>query len=140
MGAAECVCGAGNTTHNEGALRGIGRDAVVWDRIVSDLKSELKIDKEKWHTSSVKLGWSIPLQLKKRNIVYLGPRDGFFLAALALSDKAVTAARKSDLPARVLMVIAEARCYVEGTAVRIEVRNAEDVEAVKKLARIKVEN
>jgi len=72
--------------------------------------------------------------------VYLGPRDGWFLAAFALGDRAVAAAKQSKLPAAVLKMIAEAKRYVEGTAVRIEVKEPSDVAVVKTLARIKVEN
>ena len=93
-----------------------------------------------WHSSSVKLGWSLRLHVKKRNIVCLGPRKGWFLAAFVLGDKAVAVARKSDLPAGVHKMIAEARCYAEGTAVRIEVHDAPDLAVVKMLARIKNEN
>jgi hypothetical protein len=112
----------------------------LWDTLVADLTREFHIDKQEWHTSSVKLGWSLRLQRAKRNIVYLGPRGGFFIAAFALGDKAVAAARKTELPARVLKIIAGAKRYAEGTAVRIEVKSAEDLDAVKMLARIKVEN
>ena len=101
---------------------------------------DLKLDTAEWHSSSVKLGWSLRLQVKKRNIVYLGPRGGCFLAAFALGDRAVAVARKSELPARVIKLIAEAKRYAEGTAVRIEVRDAADVHVVKLLARIKLEN
>lgn len=40
----------------------------------------------------------------------------------------------------VLKIIDEAKRYGEGTGVRIEVHEARDVELVKTLARIKVEN
>jgi len=80
------------------------------------------------------------LSLKKRNIVYLGPREKWFLAAFALSDKAVAAARKSALPAEVLQNIAQAKRYPEGAAVRIEVRKPQDAAIVKTLAKIKIEN
>ena len=80
------------------------------------------------------------MQLKKRNIVYLGPRTGSFMAAFVLGDKAVAVARKSELPAYVLDMIAEAKRYAEGTPVRIEVSKPKHVELVKILAKIKVEN
>jgi len=88
----------------------------------------------------LKYGWSFRLQLKKRNIVYLGPRAGAFVAAFVLGDKAVAVARKSKLPAYVLKMIAEAKRYGEGTPVRIEVSKPADLEPVNILAKIKVEN
>ena len=112
----------------------------LWQHLVTDLEEELKIDAAEWHTSSVKMGWSLRLQAKERNIVYLGPRDGCCLASFILGDKAITAARKSGLGSRVLRLIAESKRYPEGTAVRIEVRSESDLQIVKKLAKIKIEN
>ena len=88
----------------------------------------------------MKYGWSFRLQLKKRNIVYLGPRSGSFMASFVLGDKAIAVARKSKLPVHVLKMIAEAKRYGEGTPVRIEVSKPEDLGPVKILAKIKVEN
>jgi hypothetical protein len=117
----------------------LGGTYSIWQQLVSDLKHELQLDGEDWHSSSVRYGWALRLQKKKRNIVYLAPRAGSFMAAFALSDKAIAAARKSELPAHVLKILADARRYAEGTAVRIEVRGSEDVNAVKILANIKAE-
>ena len=118
----------------------LGKSHALWQDLVADLKSELKLDTSEWHSSSVKLGWSLRLQLRKRNIVYLGPRNGYFLAAFALGDKAVAVVQKSNLPTGVLKIVKEAKRYAEGTAVRIEVRAADDVAVVKTLAKIKLEN
>jgi len=118
----------------------LGPSHELWQDLVADVLRELKLDAAEWHSSSVKLGWSLRLQLKKRNIVYLCPRTGYFLAAFALGDKAVAAARRSNLPAHVLKLINEAKRYAEGTAVRIEVRGADDVAVVKTLAKIKLEH
>ena len=112
----------------------------LWQSLVADLKKELKLDRQEWNSYSVKAGWSLRLQSKKRNIVYLSPRAGSFLASFALGDKAVAAARKSNLPPHVLKIVNAAKRYAEGTAVRIEVRAADDVDAVKALAKIKLEN
>jgi uncharacterized protein DUF3788 len=112
----------------------------LWRDLVTGLRDELAIDTAEWHTSSLKLGWSLRLQRKKRNIVYLGPRDGYFLASFILGDKAIASARKSGLDSHVLKMISESKRYPEGTAVRIEVRSESDLRTVKKIAKIKIEN
>jgi len=117
----------------------LGKGLELWKNLVDDLKREFQLSGE-WHSSSVKLGWSLRLQLKKRNIVYLGPRTGFFVAAFVLGNRAVATARASKLPPHILKEIAEARRYAEGTAVRIEVKTPEDLDVVKKLVKIKIEN
>lgn len=118
----------------------LGQSFPLWKQLVAELKSELNLDGEEWNSSGVKYGWSLRLQLKKRNIIYLGPRSGSFVAAFVLGDKAVAVARKSALPALLLKMIAETKRYAEGTPVRIEVSEQEHLETVKILARIKVEN
>ncbi len=118
----------------------LGESHFLWQDLVADLKHELKLDGDEWNCYSVKAGWSLRLQKEKRNIVYLGPRTGWFLASFILGEKAVTAARKIELPARIMKIIDEAKRYPEGTAVRIAVRDAKDASVVKMLAKIKVEN
>lgn len=68
------------------------------------------------------------------------PREGYFMASFALGEKAVKAAHESDLPISVLKVIDSAKKYAEGRGVRLEVRSAEDVRNVEKLAVIKMAN
>jgi hypothetical protein len=58
--------------------------------------------------------------------------------SFALGDKAVAAARQSGLPQSVIEMINEAKRYAEGTAVRIEIKQAKDIEIVKQLAAIKL--
>ena len=89
---------------------------------------------------SSRSGWSFRLQKKKRNLVHLGPRTGWFLASFILGKKAIAAAHKEKLPVRILKVLDEAKRYPEGTAVRIEVHGASDVRVVKTLAKLKFEN
>jgi hypothetical protein len=66
------------------------------------------------------------------------PCDGYFLASFALGEKAVQAALESNLPNRVLKIIAGSRKYAEGTGVRLEIRNARDLQSVEELASIKL--
>jgi hypothetical protein len=118
----------------------LGNSWVLWKQLVAERKQEQNLDGEEWNSSGLKYGWSFRLQLKRRNIVYLGPRSGSFVASFVLGDKAIAVARKSRLPAYVLKMIAEAKRYGEGTPVRIEVSKPEDLEPVKTLAKMKVEN
>jgi len=118
----------------------LGESHPLWTQLIAELKRELNLDGEEWNSSGLKYGWALRLQLKKRNIIYLGPRFGSFMTAFVIGDKAVAAARKSALPPNVLKMITEAKRYAEGTPVRIEVSKPDDLKPVTLLAKIKVEN
>jgi hypothetical protein len=90
--------------------------------------------------SPKKYGWALRPSIKKRTILYLGPCDGCFRASFVLGDRAVAAARASDLPKAVLKEIAEATRYAEGTGIRFLVRATKDLAPIKKLVGIKLAN
>jgi Protein of unknown function (DUF3788) len=116
----------------------LGAAKPLWDQLLYELARHHNLTVQEWNSYSPKAGWSLRLKLKDRNIVYLAPRKGCFLASFALGDKAVAAARQSDLPPGVLKIINEARRYAEGTAVRLEIETAKDIQAATKLAGIKL--
>ena len=60
--------------------------------------------------------------------------------AFVLGDKAVAAARATNLPRSVLTGLAEATRYAEGTGLRLFVHKSEDLAAIKKLVAIKLAN
>jgi hypothetical protein len=60
--------------------------------------------------------------------------------AETIGDKAVSAVEKSDLPKDMISALKNARKYIEGRGLRVEVKSASDVENVKMLIDIKVKN
>jgi hypothetical protein len=117
----------------------LGSTAALWKQLVSRM-AEQGVGESEWNSYSPKAGWALKLKQKKRTIVYLSPCEGCFRASFALGDKAVAAARKSDLPKSTLKVIDEAPRYAEGTGVRLMVKTQKDLAAIKKLALIKMAN
>ncbi|MGZ5556296.1 MAG: DUF3788 family protein, partial [Candidatus Aminicenantales bacterium] len=84
--------------------------------------------------------WSLRLKQKKRTIVYLLPREGYFLCAFVFGGKATDAARQAKLPKAVMKAIDEAPVYAEGRGFRLEVRSEGDLAVMNKLAAIKMAN
>jgi hypothetical protein len=116
----------------------LGRSGALWDRLKDHLTSEYQPLAEEWMFSGEKWGWSLRLKRKKRTILYMTPRKKHFFVGFVLGEKAVKAARESDLPDSVLTLIDSARKYAEGRGVRIEVRTKKDLENAKKLAAVKM--
>jgi hypothetical protein len=117
----------------------LGATAALWKQLV-DWMEEQGAGESEWNSSGAKYGWALRLKVKKRNIVYLAPCEGCFRVAFVLGEKAVAAARKSDLAKSALKILDEAPRYAEGTGVRLMVKAAKDLAAIKKLALIKMAN
>jgi hypothetical protein len=118
----------------------LGSTFVFWNELKRLIASRFTPLSVEWGFSSKKTSWGMRLKGEKRTILYMTPCKGYFMASFALGEKAVKAAHKSDLSASVLKVIDNARKYAEGRGVRLEVRSAEDVRNVEKLAVIKMAN
>jgi hypothetical protein len=118
----------------------LGPTTTLWNQLVDSLCKEQAGICQEWHSLRPKYGWTLLLKLKKRRIVYLGPRAGCFLVAFILGDKAMAAARESSLSKPVLKLLDEAPHYAEGTGIRLTVKNAKDLPTIRKLAKIKLEN
>ena len=118
----------------------LGPTATLWNQLVESLCGEQPGVFPEWHSLRPKYGWTLLLKFKKRRIVYLGPSAGCFLVAFILGDKAVAAARESTLPKSILKQLDEAPHYPEGTGLRLVVKSAKDLPAIRKLAQIKLAN
>ncbi len=118
----------------------LGPSKELWDRLLVELAEEYDVKVKEWKSYSRKSGWTLRLLRKKRAIVYLSPCDEGFYASFALGDRAVQAALKCRLPKRVICIIEQATRYVEGTQVQLDVIKPKDVDVVKQLAAIKIDN
>ena len=118
----------------------LGRAAPHWVALHAGLSAAFPPLSEKWSYSGKAYGWSLQLRQKKRTVLYMIPCPGHFVASFALGEKACVAARADRLPAAILTAIASAPKYPEGKAVRLEVRSKKDLEAVLRLAAVKMAN
>ncbi len=93
---------------------------------------------DEWNYPGQKYGWSFRIKDKKRAIIYLLPRDTYFLVAFVFGEKATLAALGSEIGKNIKTEIESARVYAEGRGFRIEVRNESILPDIKKLVDIKL--
>ena len=93
---------------------------------------------QEWNLPGQKYGWSFRIKDKKRAIIYLLPRDKFFLVAFVFGEKASKEALDSSIAPEIKTIIESARVYAEGRGFRIEVRTESIVEDIKSLIDIKL--
>lgn len=118
--------------------RTLKRSFALWNELKSLIAARFAPLSFEWGFAGKAYGWGLRLKHKKRTVLYMTPCEGHFLASFALSEKAVKAARSSDLPTSVLKNIDSARKYAEGRGVRLKVSSARDVRNIEKLAIFKM--
>jgi hypothetical protein len=120
----------------------LGRSHALWKGLIAHVAAEYAPLEETWNFAGANWGWSLRLKQKKRTVLYMTPCKKHFLVGLVLGEKAVKAAhsRGAGISAPVLETIDAARKYAEGRGVRLEIRKKLDLEAVKKLAAVKMAN
>lgn len=121
-------------------LAALGPSATLWKDLTAWLADQQGVAKREWKSSSLKYGWSLRFKRKDRTVIHLAPCARCFRAALILGNEAVKAALHSDLPRNVVKAIANAPHYPKGTGVRLTVKRAGDLAAIRKLTLIKLAN
>ena len=91
-----------------------------------------------WKFASEKYGWSFRISDRKRVILYLLPRDGYFKAAFVFGKKAVARILESDISVAIKDELRSVKEYAEGRGIRIEVLDRTNLEDLKKLIAFKV--
>lgn len=115
----------------------LGPAGALWRRFIHDLPRACGPITNEWSFSKA-FGWTLRLKQPARVVVYLTPGDFSFLASFALGEKACKAIHQAEIPPEILAIIDAAPKYAEGRGVRIPVRTNTDVEAILRIAAIKV--
>jgi hypothetical protein len=130
-----------NTTpDNENLKIAIGDLFPFWVTIRDFTFEKYPLAIEEWFVSVKKFGWSFRIKDKKRAIVYLSPRAGYFFVTMVFGQKATDQILASDISASLKTELMNSKVYMEGRVVRIDVRDQQLLTDIKKLTEIKIAN
>lgn len=118
----------------------LGKTYKLWEEIKKHIKKEYGEVTEDWRFYNVRSGWLLKTLLKKRNLFFFVPVKDFFKLSFIFGDKAVDAVQKSDLTDNIKTALKNAKKYMEGRGLSIEVKSIKDLEIAKKLLEIKINN
>jgi hypothetical protein len=117
----------------------LGASYTWWQELKNHVLSLYPEAVEEWsYTKSG--GWSFRMKDKKRAIIYLIPKDGYFNAALVFGRKATDEVMASPVAAEIKSELESAKVYAEGRGIRIEVKDEKMTEDIRKLIDIKMRN
>ncbi|HLP53621.1 MAG TPA: DUF3788 domain-containing protein [Fluviicola sp.] len=110
----------------------------LWNTIRNYVHTAYSGAVDEWNYSGQKFGWSFRIKDKKRVIVYLLPREGYFKTAFVFGQKATDAILDSTIDKQIREELQSAKVYAEGRGIRIDVRDSQVLEDVKRLIAIKL--
>jgi hypothetical protein len=110
----------------------------VWMKMREYASSVYPKATEEWNFPGRNYGWSFRIKDKKRAIIYMLPRDKYFLVEFVFGVKATNEALTSEIPHDIKTIIESAKVYAEGRGFRIEVRNESIMAEIKKLIDLKL--
>ncbi len=90
-----------------------------------------------WNFPGMKYGWNYRIKDKRRAVIYLLPRDKYFLAAMVFGPKATNEILAGDIAHSIREELRNARPYAEGRGIRIEIRDGKLLPDILKLITIK---
>ena len=116
----------------------LGNTYSFWKEICDFVFEKYPAAIEEWHVSVKKYGWGYRIKDKKRAIIYLLPRQGYFKTGFVFGPKAADEIRNSRVSADIRDELENARMYAEGKGIRIDIRTEADINDIKKLVEIKL--
>jgi len=111
---------------------------VLWQHIYDFVFRQYPQGVAEWNYPGKKYGWSFRIKDKKRAIIYLLPREGYFKVAFVFGQKATDAIMESDISDSIKTELAQARKYAEGRGINFDIRNESLLGDVERLIRIKL--
>ena len=111
---------------------------VLWQRIYDLVLDKYPKGVSEWNYPGKKYGWSFRIKDKKRAIVYLLPREGYFKVAFVFGQKATDVIMESDISDIIKTELAQARKYAEGRGINFDITNESLLGDVERLVEVKL--
>jgi len=123
---------------NDLLIQKLGDTYLYWLEIKKHVNELVGDTTDEWKYYGKKYGWQLKTLLKKRNLFFLIPDDSFFKIVLIFGDKAVQKIEQSDISIEIKNDIINAKKYMEGRGVAIEVKDGKYLADIRALIDIKI--
>jgi hypothetical protein len=107
---------------------------LLWDKMIS-----ISGGKGEWKFYTKAAGWTCSVKKNKRTLFYMMPKDSWFQLIFVYGERAFEAAKSAGLPEQVLNDLLQAKAYIEGRSVAINVNSDADMDTAEKLLQLKLD-
>lgn len=119
----------------------LGDAASIWDDLRTHVEENYPNVTGEWKHCGKAAGWSYKLLSKKRNLFFIVPRLGSIRLRLVFDEKACALIESDgELPIDIKELVRAATSYQEGRSIDIDITRQEQMDAIKRLLKIKYEN
>ena len=118
----------------------LGKTYPIWMEISDFFLEKYTAAIEEWHVAVKKYGWSFRIKDKKRAIIYLSPRKGFFKVVMVFGQKASNQIFNAEINELIKCELMKSKVYVEGRVLSIDVLDLLYLNDIKKRVEIKLDN
>jgi hypothetical protein len=120
--------------------KGLVETFLIWRDLENFTTETAPFTLAEWNFSGEKFGWSYRIKDKKRVLIYLLPRDGYFKAAFVFGQKAMDQIMASTISEAIKNDLQAAKPYAEGRGIRIDVKDRSGFEDLLQLIEMKIGN
>ena len=119
----------------------LGETAPIWHELRSYVEETYPNVIGEWKHYGKAAGWTYKLVSKKWNLLFAVPMNGCFRVRIVLGEKGCACVEAdSELTEEIKEAFRNAVPYTEGRSIDIDIACPEQLEAVKRLLKIKYEN
>ena len=119
----------------------LGDAASVWNELRAHVEKNYPNITGEWKHYGKAAGWTYKLISKKRNLLFFVPQTDCFRMRIILGEKGCACVENDgELPDEIRQAFRDATPYAEGRSIDIDIDRREQLEAVKRLLKIKHEN
>ncbi len=114
--------------------RALGQSLSLWEESIAFLERRQAGIVSEWKFYSKKAGWCLKLANSKgKNLLFLLPQDGYFIATVNMGEKLREQVLQLDLQEKNKQLIRDATVYAEGISVLFSIQDADDLADLKLL-------
>jgi hypothetical protein len=119
-------------------IAALGSVHKLWKQIHALVMRKYPKAMAEWNYPGKKYGWNYRIKDKKRAIIYMLPRDGYFKVAFVFGEKAFLQVMDSPVSNAIKTGLSQAKKYAEGRGIRIDITTEVIIPDIEKLVDIKL--